>query len=130
MLIFALIMVGVIPVFAKAITITAKAASITTATRVANDAMEYARSVASKRNVAGDPDSAGGTKTCEEFVAAFSDPTSPWKVNDTHQYGHAKVSVKLVLPDCSSKPRAVPFTVIVSQRGKTLADMTTELWLQ
>ena len=109
MLLFAIIMIGFVPVFVASLSSTARSAAITSASRVANQQLESARS-------------APGA-TCEAFVASLASAST------TASDGRGPLTVTHHLPSCVKGDTTVVYRVTVEQRGKTLADVETEIWL-
>lgn len=109
MLLFAVIMVGFVPVFVASLSSTARSASVTSASRIANQQLENAR--------------AAPGATCEAFVASMASAST------TASDGRGAMTVTHHLPTCAKGATTVLYRVTVEQRGKTLADVETEIWL-
>ena len=109
MLLFAVLMLGLVPVFVQGLASTAKSASVTSASRIANDAVESARS--------------GGAETCDAFKKMITDTFAT-----TASDGRGTLTV-VHTPVCAEKDKTVVYQVKVLQGSKTLADIKTEIWL-
>lgn len=117
MLLFAVLMIGLIPVFLQSMGLASKSASVTSSSRVANGAIERARVFQTS--------GADETVWCQQFIDYVSDTTAfPTVASD----GRATLQVTYA-PTCAAGDRTASLQVSVKQGSKLLTDVKTQIWL-
>lgn len=126
-MIFAILMLGLIPVFVQSLSLTSTSASVTTGSRVANAQVEAARTL----QIA-----IGDTPRCARFQDALAIELA--KGDDERHVlvltaDDGRSSVPLTVEHTATcdptDDRAVLYNVVVKQGSKVLADTATEFWI-
>lgn len=127
MLLFAVLLLGLIPVFVQSLSLTSRSASVTTASRVANSQVEAARTLQLP---------VGDEARCTRFLEALDAELAKAPEDDAvlvTEISDGRSSTPLRVEHsaaCNAQDgRAVDYRVEVFQGSTLLADVTTEFWL-
>lgn len=127
MLLFAVLLLGLIPVIVQALALTSSSASVTTASRIASSQVEAARTLQL---------AIGDTSPCVRFQDAVAAELAKLPADAPALVTSAsdgRSSTPLTIQHTSTcdagDDRAVNFRVKVTQQSRLLVDISTEFWL-